>query len=76
MRRRQFKRLCESALPLLYVLIRQSIHQVDADIFEACVGSLTKGAHGIGCVVTASESLQQVVVKALYADAQPVDAAV
>ena len=76
MRWRQFKRLRESALPLLYVLIGQSIHQVDADIFEACVGSLTIGVHGIGCVVTASESLQQVVVKALYADAQAVDAAV
>jgi hypothetical protein len=52
---------------------RESVHQVDADVAEACLAASLKGFDGLPGGVPAMKQLQGVFLEGLYAHADAVD---
>ncbi len=60
--------------PLLHGLVGQPVHQVQVDVVETGLAGGLERLDRFGCLVAASQQVQEAVVQALNPDAKPVDA--
>ena len=71
----ELQRLLQCRLPLDEGLVREAVHQVDAEVREARASGSLHRVTSLGRVVAASQGGQVAVVEGLDADADPVEAA-
>ena len=72
----QLQGLLQRGLPLAEGLVREAVHEVDAEVGEAGAPGGNHRVPGLGGVVAAPQGRQVAVVERLDADAEPVEAAV
>ena len=66
--------LGQSLGPVGLGLAGQTVHQIDADIVEACTAGILHGLLGLSIVMPAADKLEQVIVAGLNANGQTVNA--
>ena len=72
----EIRRPLKGLPPVVDGLVRQAVHEVDADIVDPGVVCHPVGLDGVRRRVTSSEEAEQVVIEALDADAKPVYAGI